>query len=449
MPRGTTLHSFSRLPLLLLGLWSGHAGGYADIIGTNPPAQRVSAPRIAALPASQQSAWRTYLERSERQRQADKDFLLRELAAHQLAQTRVPLTGSARTRVPLHQPAEWYRSEEARRLADNVISFQTPAGGWSKNLNLWDHARYPGEQFGHGNVSRFPSEDDYDETARLDWNYVGTFDNGATTTELRFLAKVISAVGPRAGARPREAFRRGLAYILAAQYPNGGWPQVWPLQGGYHDAIAYNDGAMVEVVRLLSDVAAAEGEFKFVRRSWRGDARRSLNRALQCILATQVIVNGQRTIWGQQHDALTLRPTSARNYEMPALCAPESAGILLFLMDQPKPGRDVQAAVHNAAAWLRQNAVRDVVYRSAGGGERRLVPAPGSGPLWPRYAEIGSNRPIFGERDKTIHNELDDISPERRIGYVWFSDAPRAALERYAVWSRTFPPMEAAASQAE
>jgi hypothetical protein len=38
----------------------------AAIIGTNSPAQPLTRERIATLPAAQQSAWREYLEHSER-----------------------------------------------------------------------------------------------------------------------------------------------------------------------------------------------------------------------------------------------------------------------------------------------------------------------------------------------------------------------------------------------
>jgi len=48
--------------------------------------------------------------------------------------------------------------------------------------------------------------------------------------------------------------------VFAAQNPNGGWPQVWPLQGGYHDGITYNDGAMLNVMVLLQDISAGTGE---------------------------------------------------------------------------------------------------------------------------------------------------------------------------------------------
>ena len=47
-------------------------------------------------------------------------------------------------------------------------------------------------------------------------------------------------------ARPwRAAFQRGLEYIFAAQYPNGGFPQIYPLAGGYHDLPSPFDGSRV------------------------------------------------------------------------------------------------------------------------------------------------------------------------------------------------------------
>ena len=78
------------------------------------------------------------------------------------------------------------------------------------------------------------------------WNYVGTLDNDATNTELRFLALVSAATPGPDGEAYRASFLRGIRYLLAAQFPNGGWPQVWPLEGGYHDAITFNDNAVTE-----------------------------------------------------------------------------------------------------------------------------------------------------------------------------------------------------------
>ncbi|HUI08123.1 MAG TPA: pectate lyase [Verrucomicrobiae bacterium] len=411
----------------------------AAVIGTNPPAQPLTVERVAALPAKLQPAWKEYWERSERQRRADQDFLQKEMGEHGIKQALVPPSGRSTTSVPLNKPAPWYAEADARRIADIVVSFQTPAGGWSKNLDLSRQPRVPGEGFAPDNNSRYLGRVDYDTPADSNWNYVGTFDNNATTSQLRYLARVIAAVGPRDSGRYRAAFLRGLDYILAAQYPNGGWPQVWPLQGGYHDAITYNDNAMVNVLNLLRDVSVATNEFAFVPGPTRELATTSLQRGIDCILATQIVVGGRRTVWCQQHDSLTLEPTSARNYEMPSQAGSESAGILMFLMQLPKPSPPVVGAVHAAAAWFVKTKISGRTYQRDGNGSRRLATVPGAGPLWARCYEIGTARPIFGDRDRTIHDNLDEISPERRRGYAWYGDAANRALERYASWSKAHP----------
>jgi hypothetical protein len=228
---------------------------------------------VATLPKTQRSAWTHYLKRSERQLQADQAFLCEEMRQHGLKTPVVPPTGKSLRGTVLNKPADWFGQPDARRIADIVVSFQTPAGGWSKNLNLTNHARAPGEHFAPDNESRRLTSSDFDTSSGADWSYVGTFDNDATVFELRYLAKVISVVGPRETVPYRQSFLRGLDYVLAAQYPNGGWPQVWPLQGGYHDAITYNDNAMINVMSLLRDVSNARDEFAFVPVKTRGLVR--------------------------------------------------------------------------------------------------------------------------------------------------------------------------------
>lgn len=416
--------------------------GLAAVIGTNPPSQPLTVERIAGLPAAEQTMWREYLERSNRQRQADQAFLRAEMQQHGVREALVPPAARNVPGLGLTRPAAWYGQEEAARLAEIVRSFQTPAGGWSKNLDLTKHVRRPGEHFAEGSLSHFLAPADHDQPADKNWSYVGTFDNYATTTQVRFLAKVAVAQGPERGTVNRAAVQRGLEYIFAAQNPNGGWPQVWPLQGGYHDAITYNDGAMVHVLELLRDVTDERSDFAFLAPEVRIQAARRLALGIACILRTQIVVAGKRTVWCQQHDALTLQPTSARNYEMPSQCSAESAGLMLFLMRLPQPHPEMIAAVHAAAAWFEQTAIRGKAYRTVGGNGRQLVDDPRHGPLWPRYVEIGTDRPLFGDRDKTIHDEVGEISAERRNGYQWYVDSPAQALAVYARWRQKFPAKE-------
>lgn len=424
---------------LLFAICFGAAASLpAAIIGTNPPALPLTATRIATLPLEHQAVWMAYLERSTRQLAADRAFLRAERKEHAVKKPAIPPATRNAEGIALDKPADWYGRASARRIADIIVSFQTPAGGWSKNLNMTRSARVPGESFAPDNRSRRPSNVDYDVPQDANWNYVGTFDNDATTTQLRFLAKVITATGTN-NASYRAAFQRGFDYIFAAQYPNGGWPQVWPLQGGYHDGITYNDNAMLNVLELLRDAAARTNEFAFVPANLRTRAGASLKRGIDCVLATQIVANDRRTVWCQQHDPLTLQPASARNYEMPALASSESADLVSFLMQLPDPDSNVVVAIHAAAIWFEKTEIENKAFKLVRGEGRRLVDAPGNGPLWARYYEIGTDRPIFGDRDRSIHDDVNEISLERRNGYGWYRETPKRLLEHYARWSQSHP----------
>ena len=410
----------------------------AAVIGTNTPAQPLTRERIAALPPAQQPTWREYLDRSERQVQVDRAFLQGEMRTNGLEKSGTPPEVKGVKGIDLNRPDAWYGQPEGRRIADIIISFQTPAGGWSKNLNMTLSNRAPGEAFATDNISLFLAPQDNDAPQDTHWNYVGTFDNDATITQLRFLAKVVAADPEHCDAF-RSSFLRGLDYIFAAEYPNGGWPQVWPLEGGYHEAITINDDAMLNILTLLHEVADGTNEFAFVSAETRTRAGTSFRRGLDCLLACQIVAEGRRTVWCQQHDALTLQPASARNYEMPSLTSGESAHIILFLMQLPHPGSNVVAAVRAAIAWFDATKLNNVAFRGTGTAGRMLVPAPGNGPIWSRYYEIGTDRPIFGDRDKSIHDNVNEISRERRKGYSWFNDTPKRVLEHFQRWSRNFP----------
>ncbi len=433
-----TGRAISLMPLAA-ALFAGAISAAAATIGTNPSAESLTRARIALLPATEQSAWIAYLERSQRQRQADKDFLQDELKRAGIKTPTEPPHGYGPRGIPLNREAAWYASPEARHIADVIVSFQTPAGGWGKNMDMSKEPRKLGEAFTPSNLSRFLVPGDFDSPHEPEWNYVGTIDNDATTTQLNFLAKVIAAPGAGDATAYNASFIRGMDYLFAAQFPNGGWPQVWPLEGGYHDAITYNDEAMTQVMDLMSHVAEGLDEFSFIPKSVRAHARASFDWGLDCILAAQIVVNGTPTAWSQQDDALTLNPVSARNYEPPAQCAGESASLLLLLMnDLPHPTAAQQRSIHAVAAWLKQTAIYGQRFERTPQG-RQLIPTPGAGPIWARYYQTGTNTPIFGDRDKTIHDNLNELSTERRNGYSWYSAEPQRALDRFAAWSAEHP----------
>lgn len=437
----------------LLALGAAPTAAYAEIIGHMQPPDALSEARIASLAPAEQGAWLAYLARSRALMAADKATLAAERSAAAAGAT--PATPSATTAasaataavpaapprntssdggMPLNRPAAWYGSAEARAVAANIVSFQTPAGGWGKNA---DRAGTPRQRGQH-----YVVDDVYPGTpSRADaWSYVGTIDNNATTSELRFLARVQAQAPGAEGNAYRDSFLKGMRYLLNAQYPNGGYPQVYPLQGGYHDAITYNDNAMGSVLQLLAEIAAGQGDYAFVPAALAGEARAANTRSVRLIVATQLVAGGARTGWCQQYDALSAAPVGARNFEPIALASGESAGLMTLLMRLPDPAPDTVAAVRNAAAWLQRAALRDIEWTGKEPGVgRKLVAKPGAGPLWSRFYDIATMKPIFGDRDRSIHDDVNAISLERRNGYAWFSNGPAKVLEAYARWPHRQP----------
>jgi len=317
---------------------------------------------------------------------------------------------------------EWYASAEALRIADNVMLYQRDSGGWPKNIDMgkpFDEAERPV-------LLAHKKEID------------STIDNGATYTQLSFLARVFTKTQQE---RYRESFLKGLDYLFKAQYPNGGWPQFYPDLSDYYKHITYNDDAMIGVMKLLRDVAAGKPNYAFVDDARRARANSAVEKGVECILKTQVVVNGRKTAWCAQHDEITLAPAAARKYEVVSLSGGESVGIVRFLMAIKDPSPEVIDAIESAIAWFEQtqlNGIKWIAKADAskpGGIDRVVVQDPKAGPIWARFYELGTNRPVFVGRDAVVKYSVAEIEHERRVGYAWYVEEPAKLLNKeYPEW---------------
>jgi PelA/Pel-15E family pectate lyase len=309
--------------------------------------------------------------------------------------------------------AAWFASDTARNIAQNILTYQAPNGGWSKHVDF--------------SVPRKAGQSYFSESSQ--WQWISTIDNSATTEEMEFLVREDSAhPDPRYGA----AFNKGVDYLLAAQFPNGCWPQVWPLAGSYHDAATFNDDAITHVLEMLRDVAA--GKFGYPSAEQRSRASLAVAAGVHCVIRAQYRDGDRLTVWGQQHDPITLQPTSARSYELTSLTAQESANLMRFLMTLPLPSVEVVAAVHAAADWLKERELHGYTFDF----ETGLHPSPGAGPIWARMYEIGTNRPMFSDRNGIKLYDWNQLN-DRKHGYGWYTYAPVAALKQYEKWQRSHP----------
>ncbi|MEM9345766.1 MAG: pectate lyase [Planctomycetota bacterium] len=320
----------------------------------------------------------------------------------------------------LNQDADWYNSAEARAVADSVIQYQSPQGGWPKNTDL---AKPPRLSSG---------------TAQIDKGLINTLDNGATTKPLRFLARVTHATNQ---ATYRESFLRGIDYLLQAQYPNGGWPQFWPLKKGYSTHITYNDGAMINAMTVLRDTAEGKPPYTFIDEQRREKAAAAVERGVACILNTQIRQDGKPTGWCAQHNPRTLEPAWARSYEPPSIAGGATPDIVDFLMSIEEPSDDVVASIQGAVKWLESVQITGVrlerVRNDDGTADRRLVADPDAEPLWARFYELKTNRPLYVDRDSVFRYKYSELSHERRNGYGYLGTWPAALLNSdYPRWRK-------------
>lgn len=270
----------------------------------------------------------------------------------------------------------------------DILKYQNADGGWSKGYNA----------------------------AVGDWKH-STIDNGYTYSEIRRLA---SEYAKTKNSAYSAAAIKGINFLLNMQYSNGGWPQV-SNSTSYHKHITYNDNAMISVMSLLDEVSNRKGSFTFVDSNLANKCKTAVEKGVDCILKTQVKTNGKLTVWGQQHDEVTLKPASARAYELPSLCTGESVGIVNFLKTRPATSQ-ITASIKAAEDWFKTTKITGIKVVKQNNDVVVVSDSSVKTPIWARFYEIGTNRPIFVGRDGVVKYKLSDIEKERRTGYAWYGD---------------------------
>jgi PelA/Pel-15E family pectate lyase len=375
-------------------------------------ADPVTLSRLSELPVAEQAAWKAYLARSQTNAFADRAALQAEVAAQKITNAlRAPNGGDFR--LPANGGDAWYASAEAKRLADVLLSYQTPSGGWSKHTGYAKGPRQPGMQWTSQNEPGKSS------------HYVATFDNGATTTEMHFLANAWLATRRE---DCKAGFTKGLNFILQAQYPNGGWPQVYPIEGGYHDDITLNDNAMTQILELLRGIAHQEERFAFLEETQRQRAANALEAGLRCVRRMQVRQQGNLTVWCAQHDALTLRPASARKMEPATLSGMESAGLLRFLMSITNPTPELVTSIESGLAWLESAKITGLSRTNVSGRTTFVTDTNSTQVYWARFYDLTNGRPVFPGRDGVVYDSFAALAEKNPLGYDYLSTQPGSLL---------------------
>ena len=328
----------------------------------------------------------------------------------------------------LNQQPEFYTTDQAIRIADNLLLYQRDSGGWQKNIEM----------------ASVLSEQDKTKLREAKTRNDATLDNSATRRQMRYLAMVYQATGIE---RFKDAFLKGLNYVLEAQYDNGGWPQRYPNPAGYSKHITFNDGTMVGVLNLLRDIAEKKPPYTFIDEDRRRKAEKAVQKGIDCILKCQIIANGKKTAWCAQHDENTFVPRKARSYELPSISGAESVGIVRFLMSIEKPGPEIIEAVQATVAWFGEaklegiKQIRKKDQSKPRGFDKVIVEDASAPPIWARFYDIETNKPIFCGRDGIPKATLAEISYERRNGYSWLGYyATDLLANEYPAWQKKWAP---------
>ena len=327
-----------------------------------------------------------------------------------------------------------YKEDEIRAIADNILLFQKNNGGWPKNYDM--QAVLTEEQ----KLAVL--------NAKTETNT--TFDNGATHSQIIYLAKVYSVTGEK---KYKEGCIRGIEFILKAQYPNGGFPQFYPDTSSYRKYITFNDGAMIGVMNVLYNVVKGSADFRFFDDSLKARIKQAYTKGLDCILKCQIKENGELNAWCQQHDNNDFMPRSARTFEPASISNMESAGIVKFLMKIKNPDQKVINSIQSAVKWFNNSRISGIRFETISAPktdyqyhstdeDKIVIEDPDAPPIWARFYELKTHRPLFCNRDGKPVYSLEEVERERRTGYAWYVYDPQEILDKYHEWQLKWAPDE-------
>lgn len=321
----------------------------------------------------------------------------------------------------LFQSEEWYGSTESFNVAENVLLLQKDNGGWPKNFKKYRNILNQTEK-----DEIVKTKNDIEEA---------TIDNGATYSEMVFLARMYKATKDE---KYKKAFIDGLNFIYSIQYPNGGFKQ-FSRSKGYYTHITYNDNATYNVLLLLKAIAAGDDLFTGIsNEDMINDCKKSFDKGIDCIIKSQYVQNGKKTIWCAQHDEITLKPAKARAYELPSLSGQESVGLVILLMDIENPDSTVINAVNGAMEWFDNNRIKDFrlerYINTDGKPDLKMVKSSNGPDIWGRFCDLDTNRAFVCDRDGIVKYDISEIGYERRTGYGWYTSEPERLFKRYKSW---------------
>lgn len=243
-----------------------------------------------------------------------------------------------------------------------------------------------------------------------------TLDDGITQGALRFLLR-LEKVSPTGVPGLKESIDVALDALLAAQFPNGGFPQGWqaPVEKratvkaqfpdydwrtenrikNYWEHYTLNDGVCGQVLSLLEEAVRLRGDTR---------CREALVKLGDFLLLAQM--PEPQPAWAQQYDP-EMRPIWARKFEPPAIAGRESVDAMLSLIHIAKLTREARfvATLPQARAWL----------------ERSLLPDK----TLARYYELQTNQPLYMTDEYELTHDAQSLAKH----YGWHDPSPLPEID--------------------
>jgi PelA/Pel-15E family pectate lyase len=325
-----------------------------------------------------------------------------------------------------------YKETQITEIADNMLIYQRDNGGWPKNYDM----------------QAILTNDQIDSLIKTKGKLHTTFDNSTTYTHIQYLAQSYAITKVE---KYKDACLKGIDFILSAQYPNGGWPQYYPLEDNYSRRITFNDGAYIGIMKLLKKIVDMNVDYTFIEKELYEKVKNAYNTGLDCILNLQILDNGRLTAWCQQHNEIDLKPAWARAFEPPSICNGESVSIVLFLMSIDHPDQKIIKSIQSAVLWFNDSKIFYTRVKTIQAPSEKskwktsnfdqvVVIDSLAPPIWTRYYELGTGKPLFCDRNSKYLYSLAEVSRERRSGYGWYTYAPKEALDKYPKWQKKWAP---------
>lgn len=232
--------------------------------------------------------------------------------------------------------------------------------------------------------------------------------NGATTSELKYLAKYITANKPE-DSKYQDAFVKGIKYLLTTQRDNGGWSMNPGSGSGFNANIEVGNKAMTEVLTLLSDIAILNNQdYVFARKAMNVDEIKSaVEKGNDFIVKSQISNNNKKSGWATQYDK-SGNVTMGHTYERESVSSYTTKDVIDYLMTIHNPSQDIKDAVESAYSWLKDVKIADkeqeVVKDTSMNNGFDVYLVDGSGTWASNYVYDKANdsyRPLYSDVDPT------------------------------------------------